>query len=82
MKDRPLAPRARGFARARHQLAWTTHAANRPIWDLSKRELAEISLHLASRLSGEDDADTALKNGAAYAVVREEARALKRAGLI
>jgi len=68
--------------KARQLGAWSMTSPAAPLWDLSKRELIEIALHLASLLTDEDDADEALRNGAAAQRVLDERYALKRAKLI
>jgi hypothetical protein len=50
-----------------------------PLWELSKRELVEIALHLATVAVGDEGA---LTDGRAHARIREELQALKANGIV
>ena len=65
---------------AQRKGAWAARANANPLWDLSKRELIEVALHLAAQNSGAYD--DALESGQATKLVLDERKALKRAGLI
>lgn len=60
--------------------AASSRAENREIWDLSKRELVEIALHLAAQTTGEYD--SAIAGRAAWLRVLEERNILQSNGLI
>lgn len=60
--------------------AWSANPANRELWDLSKRELIEVVLHLAA--VGDKDSYTALADGTAANLAMQEYRVLKLNGLV
>ena len=65
---------------ARTKGAWAGQDRNRDLWDLSKRELIEVTLHLAACLTGEYD--NALKTDMARRRVVQEHESLRANGLI
>lgn len=56
------------------------HDDNRDLWDLSKRELIEIALHLAAASTGEYE--TALADGRARQRVIDEHDRLRASGIV
>ena len=60
--------------------AFSSTPAALPLWNLSKRELVEIVLHLAALCT--DNYDDSLENGAAADRAMEERDALHAAGLL
>jgi hypothetical protein len=64
---------------ARKKGGFAGAAENASLWDLSKRELVEISLRLASVAVGDE---SSLEDGRALARVSEERDALKASGVL
>ena len=67
---------SKGAAAAHNQETWAF------LIGLSKRELAEIAMHLGALCTDTDSYDLALFDGAALARVKEEHRNLTLAGII
>lgn len=66
---------------ARSKGAAAGDEGNAPLWDLSKRELVEMVLHLAALCTGES-IDSAIDSAGAYTRAMEEHRALVANGLL